>query len=435
VTDRRDHEPLEDRLEAFLAGIPDAVPDRVAQTAADRARTRRQRPAWLARVRQRSGFGGSVRGPVPVLAATVAIAIALIVLGAPLLGRPSTGPGSQPSASNGLASPAGSGAIASATPPPPTEPAETEPPATPAPSGPPALIDQVTRQIPLDVTPTAVGVAFDSLWVTNLDGDLLRIDPASGGVIATIPLGAAGCGPIQADPFALWLQTCSSDTIIGPEAASTIRVDPATNTVVRRFEDGLPDGVGIGTLRGLTWFVSAVGTPSALTAVATDTGEPVKTLEVGQAVLHLAAGFGSLWLTPIGEPAVIRLDPDTGEELARIALSGDSGYLATGGDAIWVAEPHQWLLGRIDPAASAVDHETGAAPIADQIVLDGLGRVWVLAHDVVLAYDATSGATLAQYAVPRHDNVVGIESPVLAADADGLWFGAPEALWFIPNGD
>ena len=73
MTDRRDQGPLEDRLEAWLAGIPDAVPDRVAATATERTRSRRQRPAWLARVRQGSGFGRSARGPMPVLAATVAI--------------------------------------------------------------------------------------------------------------------------------------------------------------------------------------------------------------------------------------------------------------------------------------------------------------------------------------------------------------------------
>ena len=39
-----------------------------------------------------------------------------------------------------------------------------------------------------------------------------------------------------------------------------------------------------------------------------------------------------------------------------------SGSLAASGDAIWVAEPHQWLLGRIDPALNQVELETGAAP-------------------------------------------------------------------------
>jgi hypothetical protein len=351
-----------------------------------------------------------------VLVATLAV-VALIVIAAPLVGRQLSGPGSTPSA------------------PPPTAPPaapSTAPPssASPSPSGPPALVDQATRQLPLDRTPTAVGSAFGSLWVATLDGELLRVEPASGETLATIPLGAAGCGPIQADAFSIWLQTCGSGSTIGPDAASTIRVDPDANAVADRYEDGEPDGVGIGTIRGLVWFISSLTT---LTGVSAESGEPVRTIDVPWPVRHLTAGLGSLWVSPIGEPSVVRIDPESGDELARIPLSGDSGYVAASGDAVWVAEPHQWLLGQIDPVANALAGEYIADPVADQIVFDAGGRVWLLAHDTLMAFDPDTGSELARYAVPAHDTAIGIESMVLAADAAGIWYGAPDALWFIPT--
>jgi hypothetical protein len=416
VTDRSRHDPLEDRLEAWLAGLPDVPPDALAGNAAARARSKQQRPAWLASIRQRSGFAGSVWRPLPVLVATLAV-VALIVIAAPFVGRQLTGPGATPTTSPATAPPA------SPTAAPPS-------PASPSSSGPPALVEQATRQIPLDRTPTAVGTAFESLWVTNLDGELLRIDPASGETIATIALGAAGCGPIQADAFALWLQTCGSSSTIGPEAASTIRIDPDANAVADRYEDGEPDGVGIGTMRGLVWFISDLTT---LTGVTAESGAPVRTIDVPGPVRHLTAGLGSLWISPIGEPSIVRIDPESGDELARISLSGDSGFLAASGDAVWVAEPHQWLIGRIDPVANALAGEYIAAPVADQIVFDAGGRVWLLAHDTLMAFDPDTGRELARYAVPAHDTVDGIEAMVLAADADGIWYGAPDALWFIPT--
>src|SRR5262245_26858842 len=132
----------------MLAGISDAAPDNLARTAADRARERRQRPAWLARIRHGTAPVRGGRGPIPVLVATLAV-VALIVVGAPLLGRLSTGPGASPSATP---SPS---ATAAETP----EASPTEAPASVGPSGPPALAGHVARQIGLEHVPTAVGFA------------------------------------------------------------------------------------------------------------------------------------------------------------------------------------------------------------------------------------------------------------------------------------
>ncbi|HET9345970.1 MAG TPA: hypothetical protein VFO05_09720 [Candidatus Limnocylindrales bacterium] len=415
--DRR-HDPfgdgLDEALDGWLGQPNDTVPEGLARAAADRARDRRQRPAWIARFRQRNGGLAGLGGFAPVLAAA-AVVVAVLVLGGPLVGRlgvpggpqlspvPSLGPTVGPAVDPSIGSPSASE---------------------------PDLEAVATRTIPLAAQPSAVGNAFNSLWIADLEGTLLRLDPATGAEQARIGLGAPGCGPIQADAHALWLATCGIAGSPDASDATTIRVDPTTNAVVNRYEDDEPDGVGIATIAGAVWFISG---PRELTAAGAETGDLLESIEVERPIRHLTGGFGALWVTPIREARVSRVNPADGTETASIPLSGDSGYVTTTGDSIWVAEPHQWLLGRIDPAANAAAGEYMAAPVADQIVADGRGLIWVLAHEELIAFDPARQAEVGRYPVPLHDTVGTVEAMVLAGDVDGIWYGAPNALWYVPS--
>ena len=180
----------------------------------------------------------------------------------------------------------------------------------------------------LESKATALGSGFGSLWVGDETGRLLRIDPADGSVEATIELDGVPCGPIQPAATSLWLATCG---VGGTTAfAETTRVDPAANAVANVYDDGTGDGFGASAMNGLIWFISDVD-QGRITAVDAETGEHVRDLDVGVPIHYLTAGFGSLWVNPIGRPAVLRVDPETGDVLAEVALSGDAGYLTTGG--------------------------------------------------------------------------------------------------------
>jgi YVTN family beta-propeller protein len=72
----------------------------------------------------------------------------------------------------------------------------------------------------------------------------------------------------------------------------------------------------------------------------------------------IAYGEGALWVTtegPTGNApwAVQRLDPVTGEVVARIAVPGACG-LTTSPDAVWVGAGHDGTIARIDPATNQV---------------------------------------------------------------------------------
>jgi hypothetical protein len=376
---------LERSVSAWLEDLPDRVPDDLADGALTRSRAVGQRPTWLARWHQGDGFWGG-QPLAAVAAVTAAVAVIAVVIGLSIW---RTAPDN--------------GATATAP-----------------------------TTIPLEADATALGSGFGSLWVGDETAHLVRINPADGSVEATIELDGVPCGPIAPASTSLWLATCG----VGGTTtnAKTTRVDPATNTVVNVYDDEGGDGVGASAMNGLVWFISDVDA-GQITAVDAETGAHVRDLTVDGPIHHLTAGFGSLWVNPIGRPAVLRIDPETGETLAEITLSGDSGYLTTSADAIWVAEPHQWLVARIDPTTDRVAAEIGAAPGADQIVVAPNGRVWAMTDDQLFAFDPATNQEVDRLTVPSHRAFDDIATPVLALDEDRVWFADGNSLERIRPGD
>ena len=132
-------------------------------------------------------------------------------------------------------------------------------------------------------------------------------------------------------------------------------------------------------------------------------------------------------MSPIGSPRVLRVDPETGDVLAEVALSGDAGYLTTSADAS-VAEPHQWLVGRIDPVADRVAAELQAGNGADHIAVAPDGLVWTLTDDQLLAIDGAADREVDRLSVPSHTAFNGVATHVLALDEDRVWFADQDTL-------
>ena len=77
--------------------------------------------------------------------------------------------------------------------------------------------------------------AFGSLWdVDRGSGDVHRIDPRTGEIVATIPVGADGtCGHDDPEP----LRGIAEMPALMSACRGTVLIDPATNEVVKRFEE------------------------------------------------------------------------------------------------------------------------------------------------------------------------------------------------------
>jgi hypothetical protein len=212
------------------------------------------------------------------------------------------------------------------------------------------LADRLEAEIAVEGSPDWPLAAFDSIWVLAPDlplvdnsatPNLIRIDPATNEVVATIPLPDRLCQGFTANDDAIW--ACAADGLV--------RIDPATNAIT----DTVPINGGQAFYRpaaggGYLWFLGS-GDSVADTVIALDTGAmSTRTFRQSGTVGGMAYAFDALWLTIPGEGAVVRFDPVTEEsEVLTTDLPNPTGIVA-GADSLWVS-----LHGANDDSASAGD--------------------------------------------------------------------------------
>jgi hypothetical protein len=144
--------------------------------------------------------------------------------------------------------------------------------------------DSIKKRIAVDTSeadPLAYG--FGSLWVANRDGQLLRVNPATGTTLATIKIqGSADWSPIlAAGAGSVW--------VASGDRHAVIRIDPATNSVsatvtgISHTASLLTVGVG----QGAVWAHAnaAAGGRGILYRI-----NPAKAKIVGKAVTSHTAG-------------------------------------------------------------------------------------------------------------------------------------------------
>jgi YVTN family beta-propeller protein len=136
------------------------------------------------------------------------------------------------------------------------------------------------------------GFAFGegAVWVTGdaLGHELWRIDPATNGIAARIPLPFVPAG-MAAGEGAVWVTSLLDDTVV--------RVDPATNRI-------------LGSIR------------------------------VGRGASSVATGNGAVWVANSIDGTVSRIDPATSSVTATIPVGGELGDIDAGPDTVWVTAAH-----------------------------------------------------------------------------------------------
>lgn len=108
-------------------------------------------------------------------------------------------------------------------------------------------IPHADQTIKVGAAPYNVAAGFGSVWVT-IDRGLVRLDPATGAVVARISLGGRPWG-VAVGEGAVWVGNMDDGTVA--------RVDPATNTVAWRVTLHTPLGqaspVGVAAGGGSVW--------------------------------------------------------------------------------------------------------------------------------------------------------------------------------------
>src|SRR5262249_48403301 len=124
----------------------------------------------------------------------------------------------------------------------------------------------IAATIPDPSAPVAVEAGFGSIWAANGPaGTIIRIDPTSNKVVATIQAGRPVCC-LAFGANAVWAASMATDTVV--------RIDPAANSVAGAFPSGglAPQGIAFGD--GYVWGANHHGNPTGSVAKidpATDT--------------------------------------------------------------------------------------------------------------------------------------------------------------------
>jgi len=176
--------------------------------------------------------------------------------------------------------------------------------------------------------------------VVSKESDLVRINPSTNKVSATIRIPRGSFNPVFTQG-SVWVSSNSGGTLV--------RVDPATNTVIGE-------------------------TP------------------VGPGPRFLTVGAGSVWVLNQGNGTIARVDAETGKRTALIpaGIPGLGGEIAFGDGAVW-ATVFDFPITRIDATTNTVTSQWHGAG-GDSIRV-GHGSVWLT---------SLMGAKVWRLPVPEH---------------------------------
>lgn len=268
-------------------------------------------------------------------------------------------------------------------------------PAQPSSTAPP------TFRAKISVPAFRLAATKDALWGlvgserTGEPGQLVRIDPATGNVVARVDVGLEPQG-LAADEESVWVTNGSgcgeivscgdaSDppTFKFPQQSSLMKIDPRTNRVVSTIALDEPQDVDIAF--GSVW-VSNVNGDAEIVRI--DNGK------ITHRFPHSTVGFYTrlthddryLWfLSPMESNlrAVIRIDPQTNSSTRLWNVGDSSGIpsIAAGSGSIWVTttgEQSASVIQRYQSDGHLIAQITlpDAAPVGLQAMTIGEGSVW-----------------------------------------------------------
>jgi Tol biopolymer transport system component len=245
----------------------------------------------------------------------------------------------------------------------------------------------------------AVAYGEGSVWVAqraapSYGGSILRIDPATNEIVATIPLETVpqwetGGGGLTVANGGVWVAGPVATPGGGSEAA-IVQIDPATDSVV--------DTIRLGGL-----FADDV-------AVGPD---------------------GSIWVlmrTDAGDPEVVKLDPSTHQVVARLQpLNANYGrriFAGDGGAIVDLTEPPSGAIDstqvmEINPKTGDVLATVWLRRLPYSAMAEDKGQLWAATGRTLEQLDPTTGETIGDPAA------VSNTGDVLAVGEGRVWFLDP----------
>ena len=210
--------------------------------------------------------------------------------------------------------------------------------------------------------------AFGSIWVPlcGKHPALVRINTTTNAISATLPVGPVDAEEsITASNDSIWIVTDRNGTLD--------RVDPASNSVRQKIT--IPSGSYNPLFsNGVVWITGVEN--NTITAVDASTGGVMQSFLIGSKPRFLFAGGGSVWVLNQGDGSVSRVDEKSRTLVATVQVKTPG----TGGDLVY-AEDHLWIasfgfpLSRVDPATNKVSRQWVGR--GGDSVRYGHGAIWL----------------------------------------------------------
>lgn len=182
----------------------------------------------------------------------------------------------------------------------------------------------------------------------------------SGGSATVEPMPTAAAVPVTASPSPTPTSAPSGPPTI--ESAGAIRID------VRPAPDWLT------VVDGNVWTATRTG----IVRLDPATGSTGTVVELRGVCLGFDGGYESLWAGGCFDSEIWRIEPATGEVLAKIVLPApieEEGSVAAGEGGVWIVSTTNQLM-KVDPASNKVAGSWDL-PVGAAAVRAGLGSLWV----------------------------------------------------------
>jgi streptogramin lyase len=226
-------------------------------------------------------------------------------------------------------------------------------------------IDPLTNSIAASVTLSPATDAYqslagdrDGLWVTDWDATkVLRFDPVTLEATASIDVGTAPKGLLVTNA-AVW--------VANTRGGSVERIDPTTNEIVETITLGPTGPSGPNWLArgfGSIWAgVPNVGSVFRINETTNAIEATIPILAPASSCGGLAATSTAVWITSCdGSTFVTQIDPATNTVVGTIDLGGNGYTFAIVADRPWIS-PTEGQIVRLDPVSHAVDRVIAPGP-------------------------------------------------------------------------
>ena len=267
-------------------------------------------------------------------------------------------------------------------------------------------------------SPQALLAHGDSLWIAT-PSSVVRLNLQNGATIARTPIPTNGVNAgLAFGAGSIWLAPTGSSQLL--------RIDPSSNRLLANIDLGVSNdghvsslGGGVAFAAGRIWVSRDSNRPRGdVISVNPATGATATPITVGSGPGTVVSGFGSLWVdntsVVVGNtapsriyPAVSRIDLQT----SRVTTAPFAGIPAVGFGSLWIQTnpaSDDAAIVRVDPATGQTLARIAVPRVVG--VSSGGGRVWAISYPKsrsASTFQPIKGTAALWQIDPRTNRVIG----------------------------